>query len=170
MNADPRRADATLTVRRLAQQGGVTVHVVRNYLRRGLLRAKDRTAAGYRLFSHAEVQQLQFIRTAQRLGFTLAEIEEIMRRSRQRKSPCPLSREIINRRLEETRKQLEQLLALQSRMVRAAEHWATLPDSIPTGNDMCPLIEAIAALEFPGRPRPAPTRLPGRLQRNRKSA
>jgi DNA-binding transcriptional MerR regulator len=143
----------------LAQHGGVTVHVVRNYLRRGLLRASSHTAAGYQLFSSAEVHRLHFIRTAQRLGFTLAEIEEILRNSRQRKSPCPLVRDIITRRLDDTREQLELLLALQGRMANAAAHWATLPDTEPTGHDVCALIEAIAAAEMPPQVRTTPERL-----------
>ena len=65
-----------MTVRQLAQQGDVTVHVVRNYLRRGLLQAATHTEGGYQLFSVSELQRLHFIRTAQQLGFTLAEIEE----------------------------------------------------------------------------------------------
>jgi len=161
MTRVPRRSSAPLTVRRLAQQGGVTVHIVRNYLRRGLLRAGSHTDAGYQLFAPSEVHRLHFIRTSQLLGFTLAEIEEILRRSRQRKSPCPLVRDIINRRLDETREQLEHLLALQRRMAAAAAHWATLPDSVPTGNDVCALIEAIAASAAPTQIKNSSKRLLG---------
>lgn len=39
MTAKDEAAQPLMTVRQLAQQGGVTAHVVRNYLRRGLLRA-----------------------------------------------------------------------------------------------------------------------------------
>ena len=67
-----------MTVRQLARQGDVTVHVVRNYLRRGLLQAATHTEGGYQLFSTSELLSLHFIRTAQHLGFTLGEIEEIM--------------------------------------------------------------------------------------------
>lgn len=146
MTATARKSPPNLTVRRLAQLGGVTVHVVRNYLRRGLLRAGSHTASGYQLFSAAELKRLQFIRTAQRLGFTLAEIEEIIRHSRQRKSPCPMVRDLVRRRLEQTRRQLEDLLALQRHMATAVAHWSDLPDTIPTGDDLCALIEAVAAM------------------------
>ena len=162
MTVDLRKSDPPMTVRRLAQLGGVTVHVVRNYLRRGLLRASSHTEAGYQLFSTAELHRLNFIRTAQRLGFTLAEIEEILRRSRQRKSPCPLVRDIMTRRLKETRDQLEHLLALQMRMATAVAHWTHLPDAVPTGNDVCALIEAIAASEAAAVPQTTPRRLLGR--------
>src|SRR3546814_5519287 len=103
-------APPLMTVRQLAQQGDVTVHVVRNYLRRGLLQAATHTEGGYQLFSASELQRLHFIRAAQQLGFTLAEIEEIIRYSLQRHSPCPLVRDIIRRRLDDTRQQLDRLL------------------------------------------------------------
>ena len=96
-------APPLMTVRQLARQGDVTVHVVRNYLRRGLLQAATHTEGGYQLFAASELQRLHFIRTAQQLGFTLAEIEEIIRHSLQRHSPCPLVRDIIRRRLYDTR-------------------------------------------------------------------
>lgn len=169
MTVDLRKSDPPMTVRRLAQLGGVTVHVVRNYLRRGLLRAASHTEAGYQLFSTAELHRLHFIRTAQRLGFTLAEIEEILRRSRQRKSPCPLVRDIMSRRLTETREQLEHLLALQMRMAQAVAHWTDLPDAAPTGNDVCALIEAVAASEA-AVPQTTPRRLLGRRATSEKTS
>ncbi|WP_290884449.1 MerR family DNA-binding protein [Arenimonas sp.] len=161
MTAHLHKTEPPMTVRRLAKSGGVTVHVVRNYLRRGLLRAARHTEAGYQLFSTAELHRLHFIRTAQRLGFTLTEIEEILRRSRQRRSPCPLVRDIISRRLAETRDQLEQLLALQTRMAQAVAQWSRLPDAVPTGNDVCALIEAVAASEAAVVPKSTPRRLLG---------
>lgn len=151
-----------MTVRQLARQGDVTVHVVRNYLRRGLLQAARHTESGYQLFSASELQRLRFIRTAQQLGFTLAEIEEIVRHSVLRRSPCPLVRDIIRRRLEDTRQQLDRLLAMHGRMERAIHTWAKLPDSIPTGNDVCALIEAVAATEGGKFVRSTPRRLIGR--------
>lgn len=169
MTADLRNSDPPLALRRLAQLGGVTVHVVRNYLRRGLLQAASHTEAGYQLFSTAELHRLHFIRTAQRLGFTLAEIEEVLRRGRQSKSPCPLVREIMSRRLTETREQLEHLLALESRMAQAVAHWTHLPDAVPTGNDVCALIDAIAATEAATLPKTTPRRLLGRRASSEKT-
>src|SRR3546814_14144971 len=75
-------APPLMTVRQLAQQGDVTVHVVRNYLRRGLLQAATHTEGGYKLFSASELQRLHFIRAAQQLGFTLAEIGRASSRER----------------------------------------------------------------------------------------
>ncbi|WP_211219319.1 MerR family transcriptional regulator [Thermomonas fusca] len=162
MTGKDESAPPLMTVRQLAQQGDVTVHVVRNYLRRGLLQAATHTEGGYQLFSASELQRLHFIRTAQQLGFTLAEIEEIIRHSLQRHSPCPLVRDIIRRRLDDTRHQLDTLLAMHGRMEHAVRAWASLPDSIPTGNDVCALIESVAAAEGGGFVKSTPRRLLGR--------
>jgi DNA-binding transcriptional MerR regulator len=151
-----------MTVRQLARQGDVTVHVVRNYLRRGLLQAATHTEGGYQLFSTSELIRLHFIRTAQHLGFTLGEIEEIIHHSLLRHSPCPLVRDIIRRRLDDTRQQLDRLLAMHGRMERAIHAWAELPDSIPTGDDVCALIESVAAAEGGGFVKSTPRRLLGR--------
>lgn len=162
MTAKDEAAQPLMTVRQLAQQGGVTAHVVRNYLRRGLLRAATHTESGYQLFSASELHRLHFIRTAQLLGFTLSEIEEIIHRSLLRDSPCPLVRDIVRRRLDDTRQQLDTLLAMQERMERAVHAWATLPDSVPTGDDVCALIEAVAATEGRRFVKSTPRRLLGR--------
>ena len=61
MTGKDESAPPLMTVRQLAQQGDVTVHVVRNYLRRGLLQAATHTEGGYQLFSASELQRLHFI-------------------------------------------------------------------------------------------------------------
>ena len=52
------------TVSRLAQDAGVSVHVVRDYLLRGLLRPAARTAGGYGVFDADALQRLRFVRAA----------------------------------------------------------------------------------------------------------
>jgi DNA-binding transcriptional MerR regulator len=67
-----------LTTAKLAKQGGVNVETIRYYERHGLLPKVPRTASGYRKFSGNHVVQLQFIRRAQELGFTLKEVKELL--------------------------------------------------------------------------------------------
>ncbi len=61
-----------------AAAAGVHVQTLRYYERRGLLDTPDRTLGGHRLYSNAAVTSLRVIKTAQRLGFTLAEIAELI--------------------------------------------------------------------------------------------
>lgn len=133
-----------MTIIDLARSAGIPDHVVRFYARTGLIRATRQAANGYRQFVLFDVKRIRFIRAAQNLGFTLAEVREVMRRSRQHKTPCPLVREIIERRLIENRERLQYVRTLQDRMQQASERWCDMPDQIPTGETICSLIEAVA--------------------------
>lgn len=59
------------TVSRLAHEAGVSVHVVRDYKVRGLLRPVARTAGGYGVFDAAALQRLCFVRAALEAGIGL---------------------------------------------------------------------------------------------------
>ncbi|MCB7595313.1 mercuric resistance transcriptional repressor MerD, partial [Klebsiella pneumoniae] len=52
------------TVSRLALDAGVSVHIVRDYLLRGLLRPVAYTTGGYGLFDDTALQRLRFVRAA----------------------------------------------------------------------------------------------------------
>jgi len=67
-----------LTIGKLAAAEGVGVETVRYYQRRGLLSQPERRGSGYREYSEADRARLVFIRRAQRLGFTLAEITDLL--------------------------------------------------------------------------------------------
>jgi MerR family mercuric resistance operon transcriptional regulator len=67
-----------LTIGQLAQRAGVNIETVRYYERRALLRQPPRTSAGYRQYSVDDLWRLQFIGRAKQLGFTLAEIGELV--------------------------------------------------------------------------------------------
>lgn len=144
----PRRKGKTpdlfLMVKDLAREAGVDAHVVRFYARAGLIRPIRHAANGYRQFAPLDVKRVRFVRAAQSLGFTLAEIREVMLRSRRRTTPCPLVRDIIAIRLRENRDRLDRVRALQERMEYASEHWRHLPNGIPDGETICALIEAVA--------------------------
>jgi DNA-binding transcriptional MerR regulator len=67
-----------LTIGKLAAAEGVGVETVRYYQRRGLLSQPERRGSGYREYSEADRARLVFIRRARRLGFTLAEIADLL--------------------------------------------------------------------------------------------
>lgn len=150
-------AERFLTVMGLARSAGVPDHVVRFYARSGLIRPARQAANGYRQFVPLDVKRVRFVRAAQSLGFTLAEIREILRRSRQGKTPCPLVRDIVARRLTENRERLEYVGALQDRMQHASEAWRHMPDQVPRGDDICALIEAV--VDGVSAPPPRPPRI-----------
>jgi Hg(II)-responsive transcriptional regulator len=69
---------AALSIGRLARASDVGVETIRFYEREGLLHAPARTASGYRQYPPETVERLGFIRRAKALGFSLAEIRQLL--------------------------------------------------------------------------------------------
>ena len=67
------------TVSRLALEAGVSVHIVRDYLLRGLLRPVACTTGGYGLFDDAALQRLCFVRAAFEAGIGLDALARLCR-------------------------------------------------------------------------------------------
>lgn len=68
-----------MTVGALARKAGVNVETVRYYQRLGLLALPDRPPRGIRRYGDEALSRVRFIRRAQQLGFSLAEIRKLMR-------------------------------------------------------------------------------------------
>ena len=61
----------------VARFAGVNVQTLRYYERRGLVVPPFRRHSGQREYDKADVRRVRVIKAAQRLGFTLAEIQEM---------------------------------------------------------------------------------------------
>ena len=67
------------TISRAAKAAGVGVETIRFYERKGLIeQPQQRNASGYRLYTQATVERIRTIQQAQKLGFTLREIRELL--------------------------------------------------------------------------------------------
>ncbi len=132
-----------MQVHELATRAAVAPHVVRYYARLGLLRPARDPHNKYKHFSEADLGRLAFIRKAKRLGFTLGEVGLVMEMSRKGKTPCPLVREVVRRRVADNAHNLAELNTLQERMQSALRKWQRMRDGVPDGHAICRLIEAI---------------------------
>ncbi len=131
-----------LTVSQLATRCNVTPETVRYYARMGLLQPERHPENGYKLFKFDDIQKLRFIRQAKLLGYTLAEIEQVLHHSMKGDSPCPMVRDFIQHRIKANREKIITLTALQKRMESALKEWESKPDGIPDGDSVCHLIES----------------------------
>jgi len=131
------------TVVATARAAGVAPHVVRYYARIGLLKPRRDPHNGYKLFCGDDINRLRFVRQAQSLGFTLAEVRKILRDADRGETPCPRVRDIVHRRLEDNRREISARQALQCRLEEAIAAWARMPDGIPNGDSVCHLIESV---------------------------
>jgi DNA-binding transcriptional MerR regulator len=67
-----------LPIGQVARHARVGVQTVRYYERRGLLPPPTRRHSGQRVYSSSTIDLLRTVKTAQRLGFTLGEIDDIL--------------------------------------------------------------------------------------------
>ena len=133
-----------MQVHELARRAAVAPHVVRYYARLGLLRPARDPRNKYQDFSQSDLQHLAFILKAKRLGFTLGEVRMVLDMSRKGKTPCPLVREVVRRRVADNAHDLAELISLQERMQSALRRWRGMPDGVPDGPAICRLIEAVS--------------------------
>ncbi|MDQ3611805.1 MAG: MerR family transcriptional regulator [Actinomycetota bacterium] len=68
----------------VAKAAGVNIQTLRYYERRGLLAEPDRTLGGHRVYDQRTVTVLKVIKAAQRLGFTLDEVADLLETARHR--------------------------------------------------------------------------------------
>lgn len=98
-----------LTIRQFAEQADVGVETVRFYQRKGLLVTplRDKPFGGIRRYGAGDVQRLRFIRQAQRAGFTLEEIRELI--GLDAGHDHKRAREMATRRLDALERQIAEL-------------------------------------------------------------
>ncbi|MEU4219368.1 MerR family transcriptional regulator [Actinoplanes sp. NPDC026623] len=81
----------------VAERAGVNIQTLRYYERRGLLAEPHRSNGGHRLYPPGTVALLRVIKTAQRLGFTLDEVAELLDTGRRRHPPPDLRERAIGK-------------------------------------------------------------------------
>jgi MerR family mercuric resistance operon transcriptional regulator len=64
---------------RFRQAAGVNVETIRFYQRKGLLPEPDKPYGSIRRYGETDVTRVRFVKSAQRLGFSLDEIAELLR-------------------------------------------------------------------------------------------
>ncbi len=129
----------------VAQETGLTVDAIRFYEKQRLLPRPARTAGGFRLYSGESVERLHFIHHAQTLGFSLAEIRELLLLRDEKLQACSHVRELLQRKLESVRLKIEQLQALESDLKGALRNCdRSLKRHTSAEEECCPVLEQIA--------------------------
>ncbi len=131
-----------MRVSELASNLEINPDTVRYYTRIGLLHPRKNATNGYKEYDERDTSRLNFILSARRLGFSIEDVRHILEVSDQNETPCPVVRNLIEQRLNETESRYQQLTLLRNRMQEAVKLWQELPDRNPTGHMICHLIES----------------------------
>jgi MerR family transcriptional regulator, mercuric resistance operon regulatory protein len=128
----------SMTISKLAKSGGVGVETIRYYQRRGLIDTPERgdsfSGASIRRYGEADMRRLRFIRAAQRAGFTLEEIGELIQLDRV--DDRPRAREMAVHRIAAIDDKIAELAAARESLAKLAKTCA----AGPAGS--CPILDA----------------------------
>ena len=125
-----------LTISVFAQAAGVNVETIRFYQRQGLLPEPHKPHGSIRRYGATDVERVRFVKSAQRLGFSLDEIAELLRL--EDGTHCKEASALAEHKLKDVREKLADLTRMEaalSQLVRSCR--AT------KGNVSCPLISAL---------------------------
>lgn len=106
-----------MRIGQLAEATGLSRDALRFYERRGLL-VSQRASNGYRTYPAEAAQWLRYVRTAQSLGFTLAEIEADLPLVADGAAPPEALRDALRRKLDDITRRVDGLCALRDELAR----------------------------------------------------
>ena len=110
-----------MRIGKASREAGVNIQTLRYYERRGLLPKTDRLASGYREYDSASVALVRFIKNAQELGFTLAEIGELIELRANRSRTDEDVRQLATRKIEEMDRRIRQLTKMKGELADLVE-------------------------------------------------
>ena len=113
----------SLRIGEVAARVGLNPKTLRFYETTGLLPSPSRAENGYRLYPPETVDLLGFIKAAQGLGLTLAEIKEIVTIRRAGRPPCVHVRDLLQAKARELDRKLADLVVLRRRIRQSLSAW-----------------------------------------------
>lgn len=109
-----------LTIGKLAELAGVGVETVRFYQRKKLLREPSRSGVTFRTYSEEDAQRIVFIKKAQELGFTLAEVKDLLELNTRPRATCSNVRQKAEHKIVEIQTKIEALQKMKQGLEKLA--------------------------------------------------
>ena len=125
-----------LTIGAFATAAGVNVETIRFYQRKGLLSEPARPYGSIRRYDQTDVERVRFVKSAQRLGFSLDEVAQLLRL--EDGTHCGEAAEIAARRLTDVRSRLTDLSRMESVLSELVDRCHKR-----RGKISCPLISSL---------------------------
>ena len=105
-----------------SRRSGVSAKMLRHYESLGLLGRVTRTDSGYRQYSEADVHTLRFIKRSRDLGFSMAEIAELVGLWRNRRRASAGVKRIAQKHVDELAARIDAMLAMQRTLQNLLHH------------------------------------------------
>ena len=130
-------AENRLTIGKVAEQTGCHIETIRYYEKEKLLPSPDRSEGGNRLYSTPLIERLIFIRRSRELGFSMAEIRELLSVVDGKQVSCERVKQVADAHLSDIQAKITDL----RRMLKTLKELSNQC----SGSDVpdCPIIEAL---------------------------
>ncbi|MEO6625284.1 MAG: Hg(II)-responsive transcriptional regulator [Burkholderiaceae bacterium] len=125
-----------ITIGALADSAGVNVETIRFYQRKGLLPQPEKPYGSIRRYGHAELERVRFIKSAQRLGFSLEEVGELLKL--EDGTRCGEARQVAEHKLADVRRKLSDLQRIETVLTALVARCSAV-----RGRINCPLIASL---------------------------
>lgn len=131
-------AVAAVNIGEAAARSGVSAKMVRHYEALGLIAGVARRNNGYRQYSERDIHTLQFIKRARDLGFSMAEIAELVSLWQNRRRTSASVKRIAQAHADDLGKRIEAMQAMQKTLATLIHccHGDQRPD--------CPILEDLS--------------------------
>ena len=129
-------SSASLAIGALAEAAGVNVETIRFYQRKGLMQEPGRPLGGIRRYGLSDLARVRFIKSAQRLGFSLDEVADLLKL--EDGSNRTEAREQAERKLIDVRARLADLNRIEAVLQGLVDRCCAA-----SGQVRCPMIDAL---------------------------
>jgi Cu(I)-responsive transcriptional regulator len=135
---------AAMNIGEAARRSGVSAKMVRHYESLGLLPQVHRSDSGYRQYSEAEVHTLRFIKRGRDLGFSMAEIAELVSLWQNRRRASASVRRIAQKHADDLAQRIAAMQAMQQALAHLVHccHGDERPE--------CPILDDLAGQAHTG--------------------
>ncbi|MDH5393062.1 MAG: MerR family DNA-binding protein [Gammaproteobacteria bacterium] len=129
---------SALTIGKVAKLANVSVETIRYYQKIGLMKAPQKPLQGFRTYTMDSIRELKFIKKAQRLGFTLDEISELLEIG---SGQCADIQSKAQKKLDQIKQQITELNALKvtlDELVKSCQ--------LTSEPGCCPIVKSLSEL------------------------
>ena len=128
--------NAGVTIGALADAAGVNVETIRFYQRKGLMPEPEKPYGSIRRYGDADLARVRFIKSAQRLGFSLEEVGDLLKLDDGTR--CGEARQLAEHKLADVRRKLSDLQRIESVLSDLVARCSAV-----RGRVSCPLIASL---------------------------
>ena len=129
---------AGLTIGKVAERAGVKIDTLLYYERHGVIAPPERNGSNYRVYTQDVVLRVRFVKRAQELGFTLAEIKELLELRVSAEASCADVRDQALAKVSDLDQKISSLKAMRRVLVRLADECS---GQGPVSE--CPILDAL---------------------------